>query len=358
MKKNFLILFLLLLLVIVSGYSQSLKIVSPRVGDRWLKGKTYTIKWSVIGKMNNNISILLVNTENNGIEKIIAPKAVNKGSFNWLISKVIPDGSYRIRIETEDNRFSAISAIFHIGNKKRKHKRMTILSPSKEKIEKICKNDYLKIRWENHDITGNINIKIVKLNNSDVCNFDFYPDPMVSKDVPDTGAYDYSISSVFLAGMYRIKFTKGKEVTYSNCFRILPHCYVNPIDMKQLKNHKFNPVFIRASGRLSLNQRKIKLDLNELINILDKIKNGKFEVSFINKDGKKRLFYMFNKKAEWKVEHIGNEAIVMDMFNPNDTKLKIEIFDLDSATIVNTVKVVNTLRFDIHKKGDNGKMDR
>jgi hypothetical protein len=355
MKKNVLRFIVFLMVIIVMCYSQTLTIVNPRVGARWYKGKTHTIKWSVIGKINKNISILLINAKTDGIEKIIATKVVNKGSFNWVISKTIPDGSYRIRIETEDSLFSASSGVFYIGNKNRKNKRISVISPSKEKIEKICKNDYLKIKWENPTFTDNINIKILKLNNSNICNFDFYPDAMVSKDIPNTGKYDYSISSGFLAGMYRIKFTKGKEVTYSNCFRILSHCYVDPSEMKKIREYKFKPVFIRGSSELSLGKKQIILDLSEIVKTLNIIKNGKFEIAFINKGNKKILFYMFNKKAEWKKEHIGNKVILKEIINHNDTKLKIEISNLDSATVINTVKVINTLRFRVPKKDENRK---
>lgn len=114
MKKTFLTILIISVLIIVSGgvvfgykyISSSVKVISPNGGEQWEIGKTYTIKWeSKTFSPDASIDIELINTKygpegGEGGPEIV--RTTNTGSYNWKVGVVggllLPGSSYKIKI--------------------------------------------------------------------------------------------------------------------------------------------------------------------------------------------------------------------------------------------------------------------
>ncbi len=339
MKK--IILGVLLISFIMISYAQNITIQRPKSGELWKRGLTYFIKWKTDGLNNSNFSILLLDSETKGIRKIIATKVKNKNSYTWFIPADVPDGSYIVELQSEENSsVSAVSGVFFIGKRGVISRRIKLLSPPKDKIESICKGNEFTIRWKDSSFTGRVNIKFLRLTNGNICNFNFYPSPMVDVTVPNTGEYKHFIPMMFIGGLYRIKFTKGNYVTYSNCFRVLPHCKLDPEVLKKIKNYKFKAIMVNPP-LVRIKVWKPILNLTEVINVLTKIKNGKFKVDFVHNNKHKTLFYVINEKINWFVDHRGNIAHLNNIYEgvfPEN--LKVVIIGLEKEEKINEIKII------------------
>ncbi len=114
MKKRIFITILILMFSFVISYSQSLYLKSPKRGDVWYKGHTYTITWTKRGKLNPNVKITLYKPDRTTLQLIIAKPTLNDGSYSWKVPNSIPSGQYIIRIKTMDNTVFAESEVFTI----------------------------------------------------------------------------------------------------------------------------------------------------------------------------------------------------------------------------------------------------
>ena len=88
-------------IISVSSKKANIFITSPRSGDTWYKGRTYTIRWTKTGNINKNVKIRLYK----GRTKIlgITDSTPNVGSYNWTIPTNLTSGVYYIRVKTVDN---------------------------------------------------------------------------------------------------------------------------------------------------------------------------------------------------------------------------------------------------------------
>ncbi len=112
MRKKVLLLVVVISFLAITAYSGTITIKSPRTGDVWYKGKTYTIKWDKSGQMNSRVKIRLY--RGNMVILNITDSTENDGSFSWKVLTALPDGNYVVRVKTIDNKIFDDSDNFKI----------------------------------------------------------------------------------------------------------------------------------------------------------------------------------------------------------------------------------------------------
>ncbi len=115
--RKILLLILMVSIVSMSVYSQSIKIVSPKGRSVWEHGNSMNIDWIKNGQMKNNIKIRLFFSSNKALALRITNSAKNNGHFKWKIPGSVSAGEYFIRVRTTDNKFTGDSGIFKIKAK-------------------------------------------------------------------------------------------------------------------------------------------------------------------------------------------------------------------------------------------------
>lgn len=94
--------------------AQSITVTSPATGVSWYKGASNEINWTSTGRMVASVRIELFDqTASIKILDIIG-STPNNGSYLWTIPDSVTEGSYRIKVETIDNRVRNFSAVFRI----------------------------------------------------------------------------------------------------------------------------------------------------------------------------------------------------------------------------------------------------
>lgn len=131
MKRSAMI--IIFLFVVSMVHSASINCYIPRKGDIFFYGQTYTITWVKEGDMEDRVRILLfgeslrenssrmlsIHSENS---MIVAEEALNdsyQNFFRWRVSERIPEGEYKIRIMTLDERVISEGRLFSIKNPER-----------------------------------------------------------------------------------------------------------------------------------------------------------------------------------------------------------------------------------------------
>ncbi len=114
-------------------------IKSPKEGNIWYKGTTYTIRWNHRGNMNANVKLRLYQGNNKILE--ITNSTDNDGSYKWTIPSTLPVGVYKIRVKTVDNKVYDDSEDFSIENPLP----LTITSPLPGDVKTF---PYLTVKWE------------------------------------------------------------------------------------------------------------------------------------------------------------------------------------------------------------------
>lgn len=107
----------------------TISIVSPHSGDVWYKGKTYTIKWVLSGKMDTEVKITLYKPDHQTLQAVIKKPTGNDGSYKWKVPSSIPNGKYVIRVKTMDNLVHDDSDVFTITSVPLSSGTLTVTNP-------------------------------------------------------------------------------------------------------------------------------------------------------------------------------------------------------------------------------------
>lgn len=134
MKKGLLVVFVISILLLLSGYGISgaknltknrsaasavtvVKIAavkSPRKGDSWVKNRTYMIQWTKSSRSNARVNISLYDARGKVRKMSIAGRVSDSGSYRWKIPASVRPGSYMVVVESESRQLLAKSAVFSI----------------------------------------------------------------------------------------------------------------------------------------------------------------------------------------------------------------------------------------------------
>jgi hypothetical protein len=105
-----------LLVLAISGWSQSITVTVPAAGAVWKQGETKTIQWTSQGNTGANVRITLRAPGQAEAVLEIVQSAPNSGSFGWTIPDSVPAGSYSIRVKST-TQITGNGGIFSIAEK-------------------------------------------------------------------------------------------------------------------------------------------------------------------------------------------------------------------------------------------------
>ncbi|MCU0236487.1 MAG: GPI anchored serine-threonine rich family protein [Acidobacteria bacterium] len=97
----------------------TIKVTSPKSGDEWCPGSTYSITWTKTGVMPATVDIRLrsAGSANSAPDAlVIANNAANSGSFSWTIPGSLPTGDYFVLVNTANPASIPICPLFKIVN--------------------------------------------------------------------------------------------------------------------------------------------------------------------------------------------------------------------------------------------------
>ncbi len=192
----------------------TITVTAPSTGVIWRKGLSYDIKWTKTGTQSDNVNIKIYTDSidpGNLVEQLTGP---NSRTYNWTIPTSYSNGSYILRVETDDAAVHGDSGIFTIATNSSLPPSITVTSPTS--------ND----RWEKgttHNITwdreGNLsaNVKINVFRNS-ILQGNF----VEQLTGPNSGTYSWTIPNGYTSGNYvlRIKTDDNKVSDDSDIFAI------------------------------------------------------------------------------------------------------------------------------------------
>ncbi len=138
-----------------------INVTKPRRGEVWHNGETHLIKWERQGNMNANVKIRLYQ----GDRKIlgIIDSMPNNRQYPWRIPWGLPEGIYRIRVKTVDNKVYDDSDDFKIERKRRSLGGLTVKFPNGG--ERLLIGTYYEVLWNPGNINGNVSIELYKGDN-------------------------------------------------------------------------------------------------------------------------------------------------------------------------------------------------
>ncbi len=102
----------ILALVAAIAAAQSIVVDKPAAGQTVLKEETCHILWTKNGTMPNLVRISLRNSQTLAEVLLIKDGANNSGSYDWVVPKTIPDGTYVIRVKVKDAAIQSDSGQF------------------------------------------------------------------------------------------------------------------------------------------------------------------------------------------------------------------------------------------------------
>ena len=301
----------------------SITITNPHSGDKWVKGNSYTIKWTKAGNMNSYVKIRLYQ----GSTKIlgITDKTENDGSYQWTVPSSVTNGQYIIRVKTIDNKVYDDSDVFTISNSASSP--LTLLSPNGN--EKLSPLSLFPVKWISDQTVERVRIEF-SYDNGSV----FFPVKTLSSD---TGVYNWDIPPVISKKclvrisdadkklsspviIYNIKFIVGKTENSS----------VDRIFSINLNNEKI-PDSLEFISDSSSENIYLKFN-NELIPLTsqDEFFNKPHELMIIEnrKTYEYELYYENNKKGVINIRNIRKKKTAEISFENYSHSLNIRDFTL------------------------------
>ncbi|MDP3093666.1 MAG: Ser-Thr-rich GPI-anchored membrane family protein [bacterium] len=174
-------------------------VISPNGGETFIKGVSYTIKWSSSGFASGawaQIQLRKAESPDQIVKVIVTSMPMSAGSYDWTIPSDVPDGKYLIwmtgpapsLIDFSDAPFSIVSS---------PTPSITVLSPNGGEQWRVG-NTY-SIIWESSGLTPSDNILISAVSSAGQ---EFH---IAYNIAGNLGLYYWAIPSNFTAGSYKIK---------------------------------------------------------------------------------------------------------------------------------------------------------
>lgn len=182
---------------------QPIVILSPNGGETWTKGETWPITWS-FDNLAGSVMLQLVSGNNTSPDITIAHSIpVQMGLFPWTIPAAIPAGDhYLIRVSLIANTGVLIQDIsdgfFSIVESGTPPPQIImVLSPNGG--ETWNKGETWPITWQTDDMSGNVAIILVRVQNNHRRRF------VIARNAPNTGSFAWTIPNFIPDGNnYRI----------------------------------------------------------------------------------------------------------------------------------------------------------
>lgn len=220
MKKS-LIIIAIIMFISATTYGQSITVISPAAGERWITGGTLNITWTKTGSMNGFVKIRLFNSAGARV-LAITDRTENNGLFrNWIIPETVSTGDYTIRVKTVDDEVSDDSGLFRI-TKPDPRTRYTgdddpppdedprtplipeniikIKSPDKSTIWRAGEN--VSIIWDKESSTA-ARVKITLLSRNNLMS-----SVTISPETENNGKFKLTIPDIVNGGKYIVKINE------------------------------------------------------------------------------------------------------------------------------------------------------
>lgn len=138
MNKKVAMVFLMVCAIISFSFSQvlqrpikqmsiksSITVQNPRTGTVWTIGKRVSIAWETTGLKMEYVQIMLFPVNRAGLNAppaenvrtkriVISAKTRNRGSFSWIVPRIMKPGNYRLIVANLDNTVQGKSPLFKI----------------------------------------------------------------------------------------------------------------------------------------------------------------------------------------------------------------------------------------------------
>lgn len=118
MFKKMMMFFLGLFLLMTATFSHaaSITVTTPKPNTTLLKNIPYKVTWIKSGPQHNTVKIRLTNVPGTSNVKLITNNTANSGSYTIPknIFMNVPDGSYRIKVVTLDNKVQGLSGVIKL----------------------------------------------------------------------------------------------------------------------------------------------------------------------------------------------------------------------------------------------------
>jgi hypothetical protein len=206
-----------LLVLVVSGWSQTITVTQPSAGAIWKKGEAKTIQWTNQGDTGANVRIVLRKTGQTAAVLQIADPAPNSGSFAWTIPASVPEGTYFIRVKSKTvDQATDDSGEFQIKAKEGAMPLMFAVITAPKADTAWSQGKVQTIKWTKYNSQA-VNVRILLM------------DPAVTNTVhvitastPNSGSFSWDIPDSIANGSYRIRIASTASDAHadSGTFRI------------------------------------------------------------------------------------------------------------------------------------------
>jgi hypothetical protein len=210
------------------GPTGSITVINPHTGSSWCKGSTYAIQWKRTGTMSANVLINIFKNSINPANSVEQLTGLNSGLKNWTIPNSYTNGTYYIRVKTDDNAVYGDSSNFGIVRRNLvKADPIVITSPSQhEKTNwKAGKRAYVK--WKTYGIKKNTEMRILLYQadgRSIICELGRGSNGIFRWEIPETLGGDYTIKVTKAGQSSGIKRMVAADLIFdvSHVFHITP----------------------------------------------------------------------------------------------------------------------------------------
>ncbi len=204
-----------LLLLAVSGWSQTITVTAPAAGAVWKKGEAKTILWTSQGNTGANVRITLRAPGQAGAVLEIVQSAPNTGSFPWTVPDSVPAGSYSIRVRST-TQITGNGGVFSIAEKSGTlpFPFVTIQEPGTGAVW---------LRTAGHDIKWTklgpqppaVRLLLMDTSLANVVH-------VIAESAPNSGTFTWQIPAAVEDGSYRLRIASpdGTKHTESGSFKI------------------------------------------------------------------------------------------------------------------------------------------
>ncbi len=167
----------------------AIEVISPAHLETWYQNGTYQIKWHSLRPIRVNISLY---QENRKVLDIATN--ISEATYNWRIPSNIPEGYFKIKVESIAQNISGESKIFQIRRQPDVYvSNIEVISPSQNST--WHQGSSYEIRWRAVGVTHRQNISLWQGNQKVID---------IAQNVAG-GSYNWTIPISIAPGLYKIK---------------------------------------------------------------------------------------------------------------------------------------------------------
>jgi hypothetical protein len=202
-------LLLSLLILAVSGWSQTITVTAPAAGAIWKQGETKTIQWTKQGETGANVRITLRIPDETGAALEIAQSAPNTGSFSWTIPDSVVPGTYFIRVRSAVP-VQGDSGAFQIQEKSGTVPFPFITVEEPKADARWTRGSTRTIQWKKYGAQpSSVRILLMDTALANIVQ-------VISDSAPNSGSFSWPIPDSVADGTYRVRIASPDGTKHGN----------------------------------------------------------------------------------------------------------------------------------------------